>query len=263
MKKILSIFISLINIISFANIMKSNISAKFMQLNGIDEEITAKSYIQNGLIAQWDGIENAGYGIHNDNAYEWTDLITENNTTSTTPLHFYNDSLEIKAINNTINLNSFNAINALNNGQFTIEFVGFIEEFKSYRFYWITDNNNSSDYISFMTHFSGAMFILQKLGNLQNVASHGSDTAPYAAYGNVVANINDQSGNPNVYFYKNGIYIHRRVCTQNLLVNKLNIFQRNTGPIGKYYALRIYNRQLTENEIKHNYNIDKLRFNLP
>ena len=35
---------------------------------------TAKDYVQNGLIAMWDGIENVGYGQHDDNATSWADL---------------------------------------------------------------------------------------------------------------------------------------------------------------------------------------------
>ena len=35
---------------------------------------TAKSYIQDGLVAHWDGIENAGYGLHDDMTNVWTDL---------------------------------------------------------------------------------------------------------------------------------------------------------------------------------------------
>jgi len=34
----------------------------------------AKEYEQKGLVAHWDGIENAGYGTHKDGAKEWTDL---------------------------------------------------------------------------------------------------------------------------------------------------------------------------------------------
>lgn len=34
---------------------------------------TAKSYVQDGLIAMWDGIENAGWGVH-DAATTWKDL---------------------------------------------------------------------------------------------------------------------------------------------------------------------------------------------
>ena len=36
---------------------------------------TARDYVQNGLIAIWDGIENAGWGVHDASATVWADLI--------------------------------------------------------------------------------------------------------------------------------------------------------------------------------------------
>ena len=36
---------------------------------------TARDYVQDGLVAMWDGIENAGYGIHDTNATTWKNLI--------------------------------------------------------------------------------------------------------------------------------------------------------------------------------------------
>ena len=36
---------------------------------------TAKDYVQDGLIAMWDGIENAGFGVHDSGARTWKDLI--------------------------------------------------------------------------------------------------------------------------------------------------------------------------------------------
>ena len=36
---------------------------------------TAKDYIQDGLVAMWDGIENAGWGTHNSSATTWKDLL--------------------------------------------------------------------------------------------------------------------------------------------------------------------------------------------
>ena len=35
---------------------------------------TSASYVQNGLIAQWDGIDNAGTGTHDPTATTWKDL---------------------------------------------------------------------------------------------------------------------------------------------------------------------------------------------
>ena len=36
---------------------------------------TARDYVQDGLVAMWDGIENAGWGTHNSAATTWKDLV--------------------------------------------------------------------------------------------------------------------------------------------------------------------------------------------
>ena len=43
-------------------------------LNGSNEVPTAKDYVQDSLIAMWDGIENVGWGLHDDDAASWVDL---------------------------------------------------------------------------------------------------------------------------------------------------------------------------------------------
>lgn len=35
----------------------------------------ARDYVQNGLVAMWDGIENAGWGVHEDNPATWKELV--------------------------------------------------------------------------------------------------------------------------------------------------------------------------------------------
>ena len=42
---------------------------------------TSASYVQDGLIAQWDGIDNAGTGTHDPNATVWKDLAGHNDLT--------------------------------------------------------------------------------------------------------------------------------------------------------------------------------------
>jgi hypothetical protein len=39
------------------------------------KDYTAKDYVQDGLVAMWDGIENAGRGVHDDTATVWKDLV--------------------------------------------------------------------------------------------------------------------------------------------------------------------------------------------
>ena len=42
---------------------------------GKADGIAASSYIQNGLVACWDGIENAGAGTHDAGATVWKDIV--------------------------------------------------------------------------------------------------------------------------------------------------------------------------------------------
>ena len=41
---------------------------------GAKKGLSAKDYIQDGLVAMWDGEWNAGGGKHNTNATMWKDL---------------------------------------------------------------------------------------------------------------------------------------------------------------------------------------------
>lgn len=47
-------------------------------MGGNIDAVSAKSYVQSGLVAQFDGIENAGYGIHDNNAANWVNLVNNN-----------------------------------------------------------------------------------------------------------------------------------------------------------------------------------------
>lgn len=63
----------------FADVISSNISGKqnlFFTSNE-KKEYTAKDYIQDGLIAMFDGIENASWGVHDDSISKWTNLADE------------------------------------------------------------------------------------------------------------------------------------------------------------------------------------------
>jgi hypothetical protein len=51
------------------------LAAGFINSRAILPPPTARDYVQDGLIAMWDGIENAGWGTHDPNATEWKDLM--------------------------------------------------------------------------------------------------------------------------------------------------------------------------------------------
>ena len=75
MKKYLMFFIVGICYITFSNIIHSTIGAKLQSIISYKNvSYTAADYVQDGLIALWDGIENVGWGEHDDNATSWIDL---------------------------------------------------------------------------------------------------------------------------------------------------------------------------------------------
>lgn len=221
-------------------------------------------YVTDGLVANFDGIWNAGLGRHDPSATEWTNLVSGNHTISSAAVSFAPDALNIQSSDISINLNSDAAVKAISSGKFTIEIVGFIEAFTSTRFYWLADSTSKygSQNISLMTHNTSAMFIIQKLGSIANVVSHGTDTAPCSAYGNIVVKQDDNTPY-RALFYKDARFnidrgLEEPPSPKNLFINSFA-----TGPVGKYHALRIYSRPLSGTEITANYEIDKARFNLP
>ena len=75
-KKFLATTIVCLAFVSFADMIRANQAASSMMRNRTAiHEYTAKDYIQDGLVAIWDGIENVGYGLHDDDATIWKDCI--------------------------------------------------------------------------------------------------------------------------------------------------------------------------------------------
>lgn len=75
MRRMIFIALSLLCFISIAEIRYSNVGAKHIEcIEGVKDIPSASTYVQDGLVAMWDGIENAGYGQHDDNLSYWKDL---------------------------------------------------------------------------------------------------------------------------------------------------------------------------------------------
>ena len=63
-----------------ANLMSlARSGGKFLKLFGDRKMMktmpTARDYVQDGLVAMWDGIENAGWGVHDQNATTCVDIV--------------------------------------------------------------------------------------------------------------------------------------------------------------------------------------------
>lgn len=66
----------LVELVGFCSPIKNNIAARNIEfVNEEKASYTARDYVQDGLIAMWDGIENVSYGEHDDEATAWIDLV--------------------------------------------------------------------------------------------------------------------------------------------------------------------------------------------
>lgn len=201
---------------------------------------TARDYVQNGLVAMWDGIENAGWGVHDMNATTCKDVIggleipitvKDENTFRTTSTTFFS----------TINLSGDMTIKWVASPQFE-----FIEGFYSrllnanplryqvggiragypvYQIRYWNGTNQLSKYPMLKSILSGVI----KYSN--GVFEVWGDGTLKASYTDAVAPQEDTGF---------GIFANANLC--------------NIG---------VYTRALTASEIVANYIVDRARFNLP
>ena len=75
MKNMIAIITVLLAAVAVSAPIRSMIAARSsINAPATKTEYTAKDYIQDGLVAMWDGIENAGPGKHDDKATVWVDI---------------------------------------------------------------------------------------------------------------------------------------------------------------------------------------------
>ena len=219
---------------------------------------TARDYVQDGLIAMWDGIENAGWGKHDASATVWKDLsgngndLTQTGTVNTT---WENDACVFDK-NRGMGMTSFPAAkNAVLSKNLTLEVV-----------FSITSTNN----------INGSLFglgaspyrILWVFANKDTMIISALYENTLIPVGEVTLNQTNHiaiTGDGRVYL--NGEFYTQRISSTNKPNN--DVFNIGRLPwltdylIGKINAIRFRGKNLTAEKIAHNYAIDKARFNLP
>lgn len=222
---------------------------------------SAKDYVQSGLVEFWDGIENAGWGVHDANATEWTGLISGNilssvlatggsitanaNNFACNKAGLQNTSVRIKSLmqnDMTIRLVLSIPTNTDYIGGAAFGYAGNVAGLKGingYRFrgnfYWAYQDQPTS-----ITKFNA-----QQIYVLDFVVTNGSECKFYA---------------DSVYI-KTQSYAGSQTVADNIHLGYIG----NVGneSVGNYHLCQIYNRALTAAEIAANYAVDKARFGLP
>lgn len=223
--------------------------------------LTAKDYVQDGLVAMWDGIENAGGGIHSSSATVWKDLINNKAFTLTSAGTWGDDCLISDGTSQAATMSESIADPIFENRpQWEAVFqLDDISRAEGGVFSTRTSSNNSiPGRIQLGKGYTSGgpiQFIIQRRTNKTCDALKHSCSVNYTGRNAVVAGYMDGSpltylGNDGSGDFSYGACIGAR--TNNVYKMKCKVF-----------CVRIYSRALTASEISHNYAIDKIRFNLP
>ena len=254
---------------------------------GAASRFSARSYVQDGLISMWDGIENAGYGQHDAENTSWTELIgsiplkasslgnctwTANGLQNATASEVIIASLAGTANNNALltwwqmqgifgervgndcALTSNYTLEMVYSGTPTSSWkaVGF--HFYKVRNYWEYQQIyfNSKYRMSFIpaAGWNNGGYNDSMVYNMT-----GSIGRPVCYSG--VANLSSGSK-----LYANGVIAVTGTALPGRAYDPRYATEIYVPANGTLHAIRLYSRALTADEIAANYAVDKARFNL-
>lgn len=203
---------------------------------------TSQDYIQNGLVAMWDGIENEGVVIHNDATTIWKDLV---------------DGRDIALKGAVVGEDSisWNSNVRSSSPYGPPEFVQMEVVFKSMSGYnwklWFGDYGHS---------------IISYFGAVIESKTAAQDNSSYRFWARAVSIPLHQ---PEVYGQRWATSIYQYGTKKNIVKGNFNHtmtdWESDTIQIGgraglSLHSIRLYSRYLTNEEVAYNYMIDKKRF---
>ena len=213
---------------------------------------TARDYVQDGLIAMWDGIENAGFGVHDSGARTWKDLIGVHDFVLPSGISFGEDcALFTKSAGKeqSWGFNDDEILTIEVCGKHTSNEVGFAFQFSGSLlgkrlFAYLSTNNRGFQFMS--------------MANTMNRPAFGIRWSVAATFDSVTVQKET--------FY-NGQSSPTNTGTTAWGANSACIGYYNNSNtyafVGEICSVRLYSRAITSAEVATNYAIDKARFNLP
>lgn len=222
---------------------------------------TARDYIQDGLVAMWDGIENAGWGVHDPNATVWKDL-TGNGydlPLSTATLEVLSNGVRRKS---TVTHSTASKVRWINTPSRTLEICVTAPSSISSgsQVLLATTSVGSGTVVPCLVKKGAGYFEWSQQWNSSKIIFKSNITFTLSSsynYGNTANG------------YVNGeVQAANNTDTWGFSADTISVLG---DPRGTNYApfeycahnVRVYNRALTAEEIAYNNNIDKRRFNLP
>ena len=226
-------------------------------------EYTAKDYVQDGLIAMWDGIENAGWGVHDTNATVWKDLVGTNNITMS--YGYFSDNCFISTSDRYANGVSSIYYDDLNHAESVVA----TDQLSDGAMYAWCQNVQHSSGLSNNCKYQiiGESRVVNGFGASKTTSSTFNGTSDVFGVGEIACVSSDYVNNRH-YVFGELRALKMDVTARSNAAGSFTIGGRNynindQGRRGSLFCIRLYNRNLSHDEVSANYAIDKARFNLP
>ena len=217
---------------------------------------TSVSYIRSGLVAHWDGVENAGRGVHDPSATVWKDLVAGREFTLSN-VTVADNSIVFKGSNTSYGELSVadTAATFENASDGTLEIV-----------YAAADNTATKIILQSSEASGHAISVWQ--GNRLLTVSGSVNNSPYFNFSSGTAtnivSVRYASAKPGNARVSGNQLTSAGLDCWNCATNATIIGTRNSKANNHYkgaiYSIRVYNRQLTDAEIDSNHAIDRKRF---
>ena len=235
-------------------------SISFLNADGTSS-YTAADYVQDGLVAMWDGIENAWWGVHDDNLSDWISLIGDGKTI---PLqgHFVysfdsNSLVTIGAAGVNTQYQTVPVIaDLLNTSEWTVEVMA-----QCYGTY--------TALIRTYPWGGGGNFVVERGNNVAYLMA--TDIAGNKLFAGTGDSTSGYMASYTLRYKDNVLYRDWMVVGEGNAMHDtiewtkpvLKTTNYSIGQNNKYHFIRLYSRALTDAEIVANYVVDKVRFDLP
>ena len=217
---------------------------------------TSASYIRSGLVAHWDGVENAGRGAHNSSATAWKDLIGGREFT------LYNVSVEDNAMVFAGAQTSYGELSAADTAAtFETASDGTLE------IVYASATGTGSQVALQSSETAGHAFGIRNGTQILAVAGSANSTVVFNFTSGTATNIvsvrytsaksvNVRVGGEQLQSTDNSCWTGPSAVTT--IGTRSN---KNSAPFnGCIYSIRVYNRKLTDAEIDANHAVDRKRF---
>ena len=228
------------------------------------------NYVQSGLVAIWDGIENAGVGVHDNNASSWKDLSGNNRNWVLESGASWADNafVTLPTMGFAARFSPAIAYSSIITQEIVLEVFDFEDNTRNdfFKFGTTVDRNvggNRRYYMMRGLAYSRDSYYgwMPKHSSCMAVSDSTPPINTPQSIVTVYATGTSQSTNPQKFLINNVSKTGWQAVGWSD-GDSPYISRDNIGFYGKVYAIRLYNRALTTAELTQNYELDKIRFRL-